>query len=84
MTAPARPKRRPRGRTGKPMALVTIAEFADPIGAGILRDRLATAGIEALVFDGAAASLGLGWIMPARLMVEAEDEAAARTILAGD
>ncbi|AHE56201.1 DUF2007 domain-containing protein [Sphingomonas sanxanigenens] len=66
------------------MALVTIAEFTDPIGAGILRDRLAAAGIEALVFDGATASLGLGWIMPARLMVDAEDEDAARALLGGD
>ncbi|MGF7148788.1 hypothetical protein FHS96_002416 [Sphingomonas zeicaulis] len=66
------------------MALVTIAEFTDPIGAGILRDRLAAAGIEALVFDGATASLGLGWVMPARLMVEAKDEAAARALLDGD
>lgn len=66
------------------MALVTIAEFADPIGAGILRDRLAAAGIEALLFDGATSSLGLGWITPARLMVDDEDEVEARALLAGD
>jgi len=64
------------------MALVTIAEFADGIGAGLARDRLAAEGIPAILFDGGMASLGLGHMTPARLMVDEDDRSAAEAALA--
>lgn len=64
------------------MTLVPIAEYSDTIAADMARLDLHAHGIAAHVFDGGMASLGLGMMTPARLMVLDEDEAAARAILA--
>lgn len=64
------------------MTLVAIAEYADTIAADMARLELHAHGIAAHVFDGGMASLGLGMMTPARLMVLDEDEAAARAVLA--
>ncbi len=66
------------------MALVELAMFQNPVAAEVARGRLASEGIEAVLFGGGLASLGLGSMSPARLMVEEEDQAAAEAILAED
>jgi hypothetical protein len=66
------------------MALVELATFHDPVAAEVARGRLASEGIETILFGGGLASLGLGTMSPARLMVEEEDRAAAEAILAED
>ena len=63
------------------MALVEIASFADPVGGQIALARLASDGIDGVLFDAGLSSLGLGGMVPARLMVEEEDEPAARRLL---
>ena len=66
------------------MALVELAIFQNPAAAEVARGRLASEGIEAILFGGALASLGLGSMSPARLMVDEEDRTAAEAILAED
>jgi hypothetical protein len=66
------------------MALVEIDSFPDRIVAEMARGRLAADGIEAVLFDGAVASIGLGGLMPARLMVDERDKARALRCLAGE
>ena len=66
------------------MPLVEIAMFQNPIAAEVARGRLASDGIESVLFGGGLASLGPGSMTPARLMVEEEDRAAAAAILAED
>ena len=66
------------------MALVELAIFQNPIAAEVARGRLASEGIEAVLFGGGLASLGLGSMSPARLMVDESDLTAAKTILAED
>lgn len=61
-----------------------LAEFANPLDAQMARARLAAAGIESLVFDGGMASLGLGFMTPARLMVDPDDAPLARRVLGED
>ena len=64
------------------MPLVTVAEFTDSIGATLARNLLEAAGIPAVLFDDGMASLGLGHMTPARLMVDEEDLSAAQDVLA--
>jgi hypothetical protein len=64
------------------MALVEIDSFPDRIIAEIARGRLAAEGIEAVLFDGGVAGLGLGGLLPARLMVDEADKALALRSLA--
>lgn len=45
------------------------------------RLALGAEGIEAHIFDGGMAGLGLGFMTPARLMVIPEDAARARSVL---
>lgn len=66
------------------MALVEIDTFPDAMIAEMARARLAAEGIEAVLFDGGVASIGLGGLMPARLMVPEADEALAIRLLAPD
>jgi hypothetical protein len=66
------------------MALVELAMFQNPVAAEVARGRLASDGIESVLFGGGLASLGLGSMSPARLMVEEEDLATARAILDED
>lgn len=63
------------------MALVELEKFADRVFADLARARLAAAGIETEIFDGGLSSLGLGPVIPARLMVEESDLARARAVL---
>ena len=65
------------------MPLVAVAEYADRIAADVARMELAAAGIEAVLFDSGMAGLGLGFMTPVRLMVEAEDSVRGARILAG-
>lgn len=66
------------------MALVELAMFQNPVAAEVARGRLASEGIESVLFGGGLASLGLGSMSPARIMVDEGDLAAARAILAED
>ena len=63
------------------MGLVRIAQFPDRMAAELARLQLASEGIESVVFDGGMASLGLGMMTPARLMVSEEDLDDARALL---
>lgn len=63
------------------MALVEIDTFPDHTIAEMARGRLAAEGIDAVLFDAGLASLGLGGLTPARLMVDAADERLARQAL---
>ena len=63
------------------MPLVAIETLFDPVAAEIMRMRLETGGIEAVLFDAGIASMfGVG-VSGVRLMVLDEDEAAARALL---
>ena len=66
------------------MALVELAIFHDPISAEIVRGRLASEGIETVLFGAGLASLGLGTMTPVRLMIEEADKEAARRLLSQD
>lgn len=63
------------------MSLKAIAEYSDRIEAEMARLTLGAEGIEAHIFDGGMAGLGLGFMTPARLMVIPEDAARARSVL---
>lgn len=63
------------------MGLVRIAQFPDRMAAELARLQLASEGIESVVFDGGMASLGLGMMTPARLMVSEENLDDARALL---
>ncbi len=66
------------------MALVELATFHDPVAAEVARGRLASEGIETVLFGGGLASLGLGTMSPARLMVDESELETAAAILAED
>jgi hypothetical protein len=66
------------------VALVELALFHDPVTAEMVRFRLAADGIEAVPFGAGLASLGLGTMSPARLMVDEGDLEEAKAILAED
>lgn len=63
------------------MALACVDTLYSPVEAEIARARLAAAGIEAVLFDAGIASLIGPGVSGIRLMVLAEDEAAASRIL---
>lgn len=63
------------------MALTMIAEYGDRIEADLARLNLGAEGIIAYIFDGGMASLGLGMMTPARLMVDEDDADRARQAL---
>ena len=63
------------------MGLVKIAQYPDRMAADLARLRLASQGIESVIFEGGMASLGLGMMTPARLMIAREDIDDARDIL---
>ena len=64
------------------MALVEIDTLFDGVEAQIMRGRLQAAGIDAVLFDGAIASLIGPGLSGVRLLVEEGDEDAARALLA--
>lgn len=65
------------------MSLKAIAEYSDRIEAEMARLALGAQGIDAHIFDGGMAGLGLGFMTPARIMVLPEDAARARAVLEG-
>ncbi|HEX8381624.1 MAG TPA: DUF2007 domain-containing protein [Allosphingosinicella sp.] len=64
------------------MALVQVARLDSRMAAEIVRGRLESEGIPAMLFDDGLASLGIGSLTPVRLMVDEDDEAVARDLLA--
>ncbi len=62
--------------------LVMVARFLQPIRVQIAKGALESAGIECFV-QGENANAMLSFAFRARLMVRAEDEAAAREVLSG-
>jgi len=63
------------------MPLVTLETVFDPVAAEIMRMRLESGGIDAILFDAGIASLIGSGLSGVRLMVLGEDEAAARALL---
>lgn len=63
------------------MPLITLETLFDPMAAEIMRMRLESGGIDAVVFDAGIASLIGPGLSGVRLMVLDEDEAAARALL---
>ncbi len=69
------------------MSLVVVETLFDRIAGEIARGRLQSAGIDAVLFDSGIASVIGSGLSGVRLMVDANDEAAARALLddiAGD
>jgi hypothetical protein len=66
------------------MALVELTIFQNPVAAQVAVGRLASEGIEAILFGAGVAGLGLGTMIPARVMVDESDLKAAEAILAED
>ena len=66
------------------MALVEVGSFPERTVAEMARGLLASHGVEAVLFDGGVASLGLGGFVPARLMVDETDRERAERLLSGD
>lgn len=64
------------------MALACIDTYYSPVEAEIVRSRLESAGIIAVLFDAGIASLIGPGVSGIRVMVDAEDEAIARAELA--
>jgi hypothetical protein len=64
------------------VALVQVARLDSRMAAEIVRGRLESEGIPAMLFDDGLASLGIGSLTPVRLMVDEDDEAVARDLLA--
>lgn len=65
------------------MALVEVGLYHDPLLAEMARGRLQSEGIEAVLFGAGLASLGLGLMAPARLMVDERDQDKAEALLSG-
>jgi hypothetical protein len=63
------------------MPLITLETLFSPVEAEIMRMRLESGGIDAVVFDAGIASLIGPGLSGVRLMVLDEDEAAARALL---
>ncbi len=66
------------------MALVELARFDSRIEADLVRLRLLSEGVEAILFDAEMNSFGWGPMMPVRLMVIEEDHDFAERLLAED
>lgn len=63
------------------MALIKLNTYESRMEAEIVRGRLASEGIPAILFDDGLASLGIGSLTPVRLMVDESDEQAAKVLL---
>jgi hypothetical protein len=64
------------------VSLVELARFNSRVEAELARLNLAAEGIEAVLFGAETGSLGLGPLMPVRLMVLEEDRGEAERVLA--
>jgi hypothetical protein len=64
------------------VALVELAIFYNSFEAGIVHGRMESEGLETVLFDlNASMGEGASFLIPIRLMVSEQDEAAARQIL---
>lgn len=64
------------------MTLVELGRFPNAMEAMMVKDVLAVAGIDAVVFDhGMNIADSSGWLVPVRVMVLDEDVAAAKAAL---
>lgn len=66
------------------MSLVELARFQNRVEAELARLRLESQGIDAVLFGAETGSLGLGPMMPVRLMVLDEDLVDAARVLASE
>jgi hypothetical protein len=66
------------------MALVELAKFYNSFGAGAAQSLLTSEGIESFLFDINMGWEGMGGVIPIRLMVDEDDVARARRLLATD
>ena len=66
------------------MPLVQLARYYNGLEAGIVRGKLAAAGIDSVLFDFDTAIEGVGFVVPVRLMVLDEDLAAAQAVIASE
>lgn len=64
------------------MALVELARFYNSIEAGIVQGRLEADGVDSVLFDVGMTLMGVGFAIPVRLMVDADDATRARRLLA--
>ena len=64
------------------MALAEAARFYTGVEGGLAKARLAAEGIESILFDTEMNWGGLDGVIPVRLMVDEEDVARARLVLA--
>ena len=64
------------------MALIELARFYNSFEAGIVQSRLEADGIPCVLFDVEMSLQAMGMAIPIRLMIDDEDEAEARAILA--
>ena len=64
------------------MALVELARFENRVPADLTRMRLEAEGLTAILFDEGMSDLGLGAIMPVRLMVLDDEFDEAKRLLA--
>ena len=62
------------------MALVELARFYNSFEAGLARSRLASEGIESVIFDMGMSWDGMGVAIPIRLMVDDSDREEAETL----
>ena len=69
-------------RSGDEDRMVMVARFLEPIRVQMAKGALESAGIECFV-QGENANALMAFAFRARLMVRAEDEAAAREVLSG-
>jgi len=66
------------------MALVELGKYYNSFEAGIVQGRLKAEDIECVMFDFNMTVDGVGFAIPVRLMVDEDELAAARAILAQD
>ena len=64
------------------MALVELAKYYNVFEASVVKGRLASEGVETILFDTEMNWGGLDGVVPVRLMVDEDDAAQARRILA--
>lgn len=64
------------------MALIELARFYNSFEAGVVQSRLEAEGIPSVLFDLEMSLQAMGMAIPIRLMIDDEDEGAARAILA--
>ena len=64
------------------MALAEAGLFYDSLAAGAAQSRLSEEGIDSFIFDMGMTLQGMGFAVPARLMVDEDELETARRLLA--